>query len=283
MTRLLASAVASLALHVTPALAQEMGQGEARITTRSDVRMSLESVAGTSATRLQLLGRAVGAGMTAIRTCYGEAVAERPTVQGTMRLRVALGESGPPNVSVTEDGPQDRQLLACVRGVISRQPMGDASRPASAIVVLVFQNSAAAGAAETARRADEADAVTLAHDGGRASASGEAPGVRFVVRGAAGTSDEHVAEAFRVVRSQIAGMLDCRRRASRREMSPEGQIDLQMSMRQGRNPEMTVSESTVEDERAPICLERALERPHRRPESGPATVDVEVRFLRAAE
>ncbi|MDQ3036664.1 MAG: hypothetical protein M3Y87_30005, partial [Myxococcota bacterium] len=110
------------------------------------------------------------------------------------------------------------------------------------------------------------------------TASGEAPGVTFLVRGAADAQDEHVAEAFRVLRSQIAGMLDCRRRASRRGMDPTGQVDLRMGMRQGRAPEMTVVRSTVRDERAPICLERALERPQRRPTSGPAQLEVEVRF-----
>lgn len=263
--------------------AQEMGQGQAHITTRSDVRLSLESVPGTSATRLQLLGRAVGAGMTPIRQCYGQVVAERPTVTGTLRLRVSLGASGGPDVEVTEDGPSDRELIACVRRVIERQPMGEVSRPAAAIVVLSFENTAARGAEETARRADEAAEVAVSQEGGRPSASGVAPGLRFVVRGEAGADQALVAEALRVVRSQIAGMLDCRRRASRRGMDPTGQIDLRMQMRAGRAPELTVVRSTVRDERAPTCLERALERPHRTPEAGPARIDVEVGFAASTE
>lgn len=261
-----------------PAAAQQMGQGHAHITTRSDVRMSLDSVPGTSATRLQMLGRAVGAGMGAIRECYGTVVEQRPAVTGTLRMRVEVGARGAPTVEVVEDGPADRELVQCVSRVITRQPMTDVSRPSAAIVVLLFENTAAAGAVETARRVEEASDVSVARTDGRPSASGEAPGVRFVVRGAADTQDEHVAEAFRVVRSQIAGMLDCRRRASRRGMDPTGQIDLRMSMRQGRAPEMTVGRTTVRDERAPICLERALERPQRRPTSGPAQLDVEIVF-----
>lgn len=268
----------ALLLLAAPAAAQEMGQGHAHITTRSDVRMSLESVPGTSATRLQLLGRAVGAGMTAIRECYGSVIEQRPAVTGTLRMRVALGERGAPEVAVVEDGPSDRELVQCVSRVISRQPMADVSRPAAAIVVLLFENTAAAGAAETARRVEEASDVEVSREGGRPHVTGQASGVDFVVRGAADADDEHVAEAFRVLRSQIAGMLDCRRRASRRGMDPTGQIDLRMAMRQGRAPEMTVVRSTVRDERAPICLERALERPQRRPTSGPAQLDVEIRF-----
>jgi len=264
-------------------VAQEMGQGEARITTRSDVRMSLESVPGTSAARLSALGRAVGAGMGAIRACYGEVVEQRPAVHGTMRLRVTAPARGALDLEVVEDGPQDRPLLTCIRGVLGRQPLDGVERPASAVVVLELQNSAAAGAVETARRADEADRIEVRQEGGRPEARGEAPGLRFVVRGASGTSDELVAEGLRVVRSQIAGMLDCRRRASRRGMNPEGQVALSMRMRRGRPPELTVGTSTVHDERAPGCLERALARPHRTPEAGPASLDVEVRFLAATE
>ncbi|MDQ3035347.1 MAG: hypothetical protein M3Y87_23285, partial [Myxococcota bacterium] len=149
MTRMLSLTVLTVLAFSSTAAAQEMGQGSAHITTRSDVRMSLESVPGTSATRLQMLGRAVGAGMGAIRECYGTVVEQRPTVTGTLRMRVALAERGAPEIEVVQDGPSDRELLRCISGVITRQPMADVSRPAGAIVVLEFQNTAAAGAAET--------------------------------------------------------------------------------------------------------------------------------------
>ncbi len=240
--------------------------------------MSLESVPGTSATRLALLGRAVGASMGTIRGCYENVVEQRPAVAGRLRIRVALGERGAPTIDVVEDGASDAELVRCVTRAISGQPMDDASRPATAIIVLEFANTAAAGATESARRVEEASEVAIAREEGRPTASGEASGVRFVVRGAGDAPDESVAEAFRVLRSQIAGMLDCRRRASRREMDPTGQIDLRMSMRQGRAPEMTIVRSTVRDERAPTCLERALERPQRRPQSARGPFDIEVHF-----
>lgn len=278
-TILALSLVAGLALRAAPALAQEMGQGHAHITTRSDVRLSMESVPGTSAARLGALGRALGAGMTAMRTCYGQVIEQRPAVTGTMRLRVSLAARGAADIEVVEDGPGDRELTRCIQGVIARQDVSGVERPAAAIVVLEMQNTAARGAVETAARADEAAEIPVAREEGRPVARSEAPGIRFSVRGAADTGDPLVAEGLRVVRSQIAGMLDCRRRASRRGMDPTGTIDLRMQMRSGRAPAMDVGRSTVRDERAPQCLERALERPHRTPEAGPATLDVQVEFL----
>lgn len=281
MTRLFLAPTVALGLALAPAsaLAQEMGQGQAHITTRSDVRMSLESVPGTGAARLAALGRAVGGGMGAIRQCYARVIEERPTVTGTLRLRVSLGASGRPEVNVEEDGPSDRELLTCVRNAVIGQSMDGVERPAAAIVVLELSNTAAAGAAETARRADEADEVAVAREEGRAVARGEASGVRFAVRGA---EDAVVAEALRVVRSQIAGMLDCRRRASRRGMDPTGTVTLTMQMRARRAPDLRAGRSTVRDERAPTCLERALERAPRTPESA-GRVDVEVEFQASSE
>lgn len=277
MTRLHVALAVALGLSLTPlaASAQEMGQGQAHITTRSDVRMSLESVPGTGAARLAALGRAVGGGMGAIRQCYASVIEERPTVTGTLRLRVSLGASGRPEIAVEQDGASDRQLLNCIRDVVTRQSMDGVERPAAAIVVLELHNSAAAGAAETARRADEADEVPVTREEGRAVARGDAAGVRFVVRG---DEDATVAEGLRVVRSQIAGMLDCRRRASRRGMDPTGTIALRMQMRARRAPELTAGRSTVRDERAPTCLERALEHAPRAPEAA-GRLDVEVEFL----
>ncbi len=276
----LAAACAALLLTPTLAMAQEMGQGHAHITTRSDVRLSLESVPGTSAARLAALGRAMGGAMSQVRQCYEEAVAARPTVTGTLRIRVTVPERGAVTLDVVEDGPADAPLLTCVRRVLTRQDVASVERPAAAILVLEMHNTAAHGAAETARRAEEASEVAISVEEGRPTARGEGPGVVFVVRGAAG-ENEMVAEAHRVLRSQLAGMLDCRRRASRRGRSPAGRTTLRMSMTAGRAPTMEAGASTVADPDAPACLARALARPHRTPEAGPATLDVEVTFAAA--
>ena len=72
-----------------------MGQGQARISSRSDVRLAMESLPGTTAAQVTLLGQRVGQRMQQIRQCYDDVVDHRPGVVGTLRLRVALEALGP--------------------------------------------------------------------------------------------------------------------------------------------------------------------------------------------
>lgn len=260
------------------ASAQEMGQGAAHITTRSDVRLSLESVPGTSGARLAALGRALGTAMTPIRQCYHDVVAERPTVRGRIRLRVTHPERGAVQMDVVEDGPGDAPLMTCIQRALRAADLAAVERPAAAVMVLELANSAAEGAEATARRAEEADDVEVTQVEGRGVARGEGPGVAFVIRGAAGLGDEVVADGWRVVRSAMPGMLDCRRRAGRRGRSPAGVVTLSARWRAGTMPDPSVVSSTVGDEAAGTCLQRLLRRPHRRPEAGPGELEIEITF-----
>jgi hypothetical protein len=257
-----------------------MGQGHASVSTRSDVSVSLESVPGTSGARIAVLGRSVTQNIAEVRRCYAESVSQRPGVHGRLRLRLDMGPSGPGTTSVVEDAVADAPLLTCVRGVLAGLALDASLRPASAIVVLDFDNSAAQGAAAVAERQAEADAVAVSRESGRPEASGDGNMVHFVVRGAPETTDEVVADALRVVRSQVPGLLDCRRRASRRGRSPEGTLTLSLALRPGAAPAATAGASTVADPLAPRCVATSLGQAHRRPVTGPATVELEVRFER---
>lgn len=257
-----------------------MGQGQASVTTRSDVTISLESVPGTSSARIAVLGRGVTQSMPELRRCYGDAVAQRPGTRGRLRLRLDVPATGTTTSTVVEDAVGDPPLLSCVQRALGALTLEATLRPASAVVVMDFDNTAARGAAEVAARQAEADAVAVSRESGRPEAWGQGNAVRFLVRGAADASDAVVADALRVVRSQVPGLLDCRRRASRRGRSPEGDLALSLAIRPGAAPLATVGRSTVADPQAARCVATALGRAHRRPTEGPATVEVEIHFDR---
>lgn len=257
-----------------------MSDGGAHITTRADVSLSLESAPGTGAARVQAWGVAMGPTMTAIRRCYDEVVAERPTVQGSMRILVSLPASGDITLEVSEDTTSDAALLRCVRRALSATTTTDLHRPSGVFAVLQFTNTAASSAAASAVAAAEADVVDVSHEGGVPSASGEAREglVRWTVRGEADTSDALVADGFRLMRSGIAGLLDCRRRASRRGMDPSGTMVVALRLRAGRAATPTVRSSTVADTTAGRCVSQRLGRaPHEPAESG--SVEVEITFV----
>jgi hypothetical protein len=255
-----------------------MTDGAASVTTRTNVDLSLESAPGTGAARVAAWGTAMGGRMPAIRTCYEEVVASRPTVEGTLRMLMTLTEGrGGVHIEVSEDGVNDAPLVRCVRGVLDDVPTADLHRPSGAFAVMRFSNTASRAHEATAVAAAEADTVPITREGGVPSATGEAREglMRWTVRGAADTSDEAISEAYRIARSQIAGLLDCRRRASRRERDPSGTLTFAVRMRAGRAADVTARESTVSDPTAARCVTQRLERaPHRPAAAGSVTLEI---------
>ncbi len=241
-----------------------MGQGEASISTRSDVRIGIESGPGTSGQRLADMARAVSSALGTIRECYGRLAAEDPTIVGEMQLTVSLPRGrGRVQLEMGRDTVDNRDLARCVRRAVERADYGAVSRPASVRVKLELGNSAAAGAEEVARRREEGSRVELTRDAdGNLQASGGVPSneVRFTLTAPAETGAEVLAAMQRAIRANVAGLLDCRRRAGRREMNPEGRIDFRLTVpRRGRARLRNVS-STVQDSRAPACVSRVLSR-----------------------
>ena len=285
MQRWLFPLLASTSLFLaTPALAQEdvaqsgMSQGHARVAARSDVTISLESVPGTSGARIAILGRGVQAFMPRVRACFADAVRLVPATHGRLRVRLDLPPEGAATAAVVENTVGESPLVACVTGVLDDLTLEPAQRPAGAIIVLDFDSTAAQGGDAVARSQAEADAVTVTREGGVPEARADVAQVHILVRGAADASDALIAEAVRVVRAQVAGLLDCRRRASRRGASPEGVVRFDMRLQP---PRVVLSRpsATVADTRAPRCVQTAVERARRAPtESG--SVQLEVRFDR---
>ena len=154
----------------TPAYAQErpMGQGEARVTARSDVQMGIEGGPGTSGNKLQDMIAVISSKLGAVRQCYATVTAERPTVQGDLRIRLLLPRGrGRIDVRFEENSPDDRQLTRCIRHHLGGANFGAVARPANVLVSLAFTNTAARGIHETrTRSAAQAEvAVTRTADG----------------------------------------------------------------------------------------------------------------------
>lgn len=256
-----------------------MEQGDAHITTHTGISLSLDPVAGTSTARVHAMGHAVEQQMTAVRTCYHTVVARRPTVTGVLRMEITLAAgTGAPTITVTEDGVHDEEMLSCARAALAAIPTADIPRPAAVIAVLTLANTAAEGTAISAARAAEGEAVTVTHEGTRGVATSPAGDVVFVVRGADGAADELVAEAYRAVASSAPGLRDCRRHATRRGRSPAGVMHVELTMTAGHALAAHVRDSSVAAPDARTCVEQRLGRSPRVPNTGPATLDLEITF-----
>lgn len=251
--------------YLSPVTAQEMGEGEARITATADVRMVLESGPGTNATQLSLLGGVVGGRIGDVRRCYRERTEQAPAVRGRLRLLVAL-EPGGAHIEVQRDEVGDPALVQCALRAFRGADLASLRPPGAAFVVLDFDNSAAEGVERTqALRAVEDTAEVTTNTEGRAEASGGTPDglVRFRVVGdrdaAVQIQTVQIQAVHRAVRAAIPLLLDCRRKAGRRE-SPAGDVHLDLRVAANGRGRAASRRSTVSHAGGSRCVARALGR-----------------------
>ena len=259
-----------------------MAQGSGAITTRADVALSVESLPGTSALRLGAIGEAIGTQMGAIRTCYADVTAERPSVTGAMRVRVQVpGNNRRPTLEVAEDTAGDAPLTACVLRALRAASLAGVRGPAGGMIVVQFQNSAAEGAAMVARERERTTETTVRMVDGAPQAESRTGGgeVVVVVRGTGQTTADAVAAYFLSIQARVGTLLDCRRRASRREQNPAGEIVSSLNVPARGNPTGQGVSSSVADVRAPQCVLRSLQEAGRGAPPGAAgAYRVTVRF-----
>ncbi|MCB9604618.1 MAG: hypothetical protein H6720_30230 [Sandaracinus sp.] len=253
--------LATLALAPTlSASAQEMDEGEARITATANVQMSIESGPATTSAKLSLIGGAVGGRIGDVRRCYRERTEAAPAVRGQLRLFVEMTPGGG-TVEVQRDGLNDRPLLQCVLRAVRAAQFASVRPPGSAYVVLDFNNSAAEGVERTRElRATEDTADVTTNAEGRGEATGGTPDglVRFRVVGDADATAQ-IQSVHRAVRAAIPQLLDCRRKAARRE-SPAGDVFVDLRVAANGRGQAASRRTTVADARGPRCVTQALGR-----------------------
>ncbi|MCC7537571.1 MAG: hypothetical protein IT379_15215 [Deltaproteobacteria bacterium] len=242
-----------------------MGQGTASVTTRSDVRMAIESAGTTGSERLEAIGAAVARKMGDVRACYSALTARRPEAVGSLRFRIALPSGrGAATYETTADRLGDADTAACVMRAVRGASLQQVQRPAMAVIALEFSHSGARSAIAASERRAEVERSTQVETlaGGRVRASGQtAEGeVRFVVTGSPGVRSESVAALARSIQAGIGAFLDCRRRAGRRGRSPAGEVTLTMSTPASGSARGTALAATVADPEAGRCLTTAVGR-----------------------
>ena len=239
-----------------------MGQGEASINVRADIKLAIKGTRATPPDRVQQLTDAVSEKMAAMRTCYYDLVAKRPTTVGSIAMRITLEQgSGPAVIETKETGGTDADLTGCVQKAVSKAAFGMVARPAAAIVTLEFDNTRAKGQEAMESRAAVAEQVHVTEkaDGGFEASWKSIDGkVSFLVSSA--KSKEAVEAVLRTLRDDYAGFADCRRRSEKDGKSPAGEIAVQIQLQRGGKSNAKVGTSSVAHERAVPCVERVFKR-----------------------
>lgn len=232
-----------------------------KITTRSDVRMSIEGSTGTSGKKLDALAKTLSAPLTEVKRCYAELVKEHPEVVGTLTVQLTLVEGKAPlKVSAPGAVKELKPMQRCVDKAFAKLDVSEVPRPAQANVLLELTNSAAAAADDVKQQGAEAAKVAVEDKGDGSfvshgqSLQGE---VSFDVSAKGPGGREAVEIVHNSVRDALPGLFDCRRRASKKA-SPEGDLVFGLKLRPNEKPSLESKSSTVANERAPICTGNAL-------------------------
>jgi hypothetical protein len=241
--------------------ADPMGQGEAAINVRSDVKLGIKGTGGTPGERLAKLGQAVGDQMPEIRGCYRKLTANAPEIAGGLQLKLTLEQTGKPKVEVTNTQGGADELVKCVSKVLRDAPYKDVGRPAAALLKLEFDNSRAKGQVEmNAKQAEIAQVAVQDRGDGAKQASWSTQGaeVRFTVTAEPGAPDGTVELIMRGFHLGYAGFLDCRRKCEKGGVSPEGDIEAQLDLDRNGKPRLKLGNITVAHARAPVCGAKAF-------------------------
>lgn len=242
--------------------AQEMSQGEARITASNEVKLELKNGAGLSSQQMLDVGGAITQELGEIRKCYRKVTEKDPAIQGQISATIKLKDSGKTIVRERSDTTSSDPLKRCVLRTLRRTDYSMVNAIGQASISLHFKNSAAEGVAEMRARTKEEGAVEVnENEAGKYHAEGGTPDglIKFSLVGLGKTPQDVVAESGRAMRTAMPYFLDCRRKATRGERSAVGEIKTVVSLL-GKKKKIKGINTSVEHPGALKCAERVLRR-----------------------
>ena len=244
-----------------PALSEAQVGEHGRISTRSDVRMSIEGAPGTSGKKLDGMAKNLGTPLGEVKRCYADLVKEHPDVVGTLAVELELQEGkAAATVKVPNAVGKLKPMDKCISKAFGKLEMAEVARPAAAKVILELTNSAASAADDVRAKSDEASRVSvITNPDGSFEAKGQSlqGELTFRVRSKDKAGATIVEAVYQKVRDSLPGLFDCRRRASKKD-SPEGDLVFRAKLSPSAAATLDVVSTTVKNERAPICTTNAI-------------------------
>jgi hypothetical protein len=207
-----------------------LAAADGSVRTQAGVRLSIDAAPGVP-DRVYAMSQPVQARMPLLRTCFAEAMLRSPTIEGRAEFLLEAGSRGGAKVKVLADETHDPALIGCMKKSLTRVSLKGVQRGSRSVVGLYLSNPVAA----IHRRMEQPASTSSVHmlAGGRAESLGgtQAGDIKFRVSGAAGAA-KTIAGLQRDISGQLAGLLDCRRRAFRKRES-SGQVELDLKVRAG--------------------------------------------------
>ncbi|MDB4971905.1 MAG: hypothetical protein JWN48_246 [Myxococcaceae bacterium] len=225
------------------------------VRTQAGVRLSI-SVAPGAVDRVLAMSGPVQARMSNLRACFSEAMLRSPTTEGRAEFELEAGSRGGARVKLTLDETHDAALVGCMKKSLAKVSLKSVPRGSRALVGLYLSNPVAALRKRMAAQAPVSSVRMVAGGGAESEGGTQAGEIKFKVSGAA-RSAKTIAGLQRDISSQLAGLLDCRRRAFRKERAAaHGRVELDLKLRAGKLAHGP-TQSTLKSG-APQCVEQWL-------------------------
>ncbi|HEY6876714.1 MAG TPA: hypothetical protein VI299_01795, partial [Polyangiales bacterium] len=135
-----------------------------RITTRSDVKMAIEGVPGTSGKKLEAFAKTLGGPLAAAKSCYGELVKEHPEVVGMLHVELELPKEGKLLIRAPDATAALAPMKKCVDQAFGKLAVDEVPRPAGVRLALELTNSAAGSVAEVRKQEANAGIIEVKED-----------------------------------------------------------------------------------------------------------------------
>lgn len=211
------------------AAAMALTAADGSVRTQAGVRLAISPVAGAP-DRVVAMSGALSARMPDVRACLATSLTRATRSDGSAVYEVEAGARGAAKVKLVRDDTGDAELAACMRSALTKARFVRVQRGARAEVALHVHNPLAVLQKQARAQATTQEVRMLA--GGRAESAGGTEDITFRVRGAARAAPT-IAHVARDMTTHVAGLLDCRRKAFRREREQAGSITLDVTLRGG--------------------------------------------------
>lgn len=199
------------------------------VRTQAGVRLSIAPLPGAP-DRVVAMSGAIKARMPAVRACFAAAMARAPASEGMAEFAVEAAARGAAKVRVLRDETGDPKLVSCMSRALARATFGEVPRGSRALTGIYLSNPLAAMRRQLAERPPTRGVRMLS--GGRAESAGGTDDIKFRVSGSAYAAVT-IASVADDMSTRVAGLLDCRRKAFRREREANGSIELGLTLRKG--------------------------------------------------
>lgn len=219
------------------------------------IELRFDGIPNVNRTRMTEFGGRVAAQLADVRACATRVAERTPEAQGDIEV-TAYAERAALRLTMGEDSAGNARLTRCVREALEDANLGGLERPTGARVTFSFRNTmAAAHAAQREAETREAE-VTVTRTAGGFRAEGTFGLVSFDVEA---SSPEAARAFFSRMRDALPFLLDCRRRAGRRDHDPTADFSLRL-MARGASLDARILSANIWDPMGQTCVTRATTR-----------------------